>query len=197
MSANFGLNGAHLDLIDVEQRVQHARHRAQSFVDASDQTLGFVAFHLLGQQALKQSERLQRLSQIVARRRQKARLGDGRQFRLPLGGGQRVGRAPSFGHVFKGYDDALGLLVAGAIGQDPADEPVAALALNFPFDRRLALQDLSGVVLSRASSAASDFRSVSGRPTSLGITLNSAFVAGVKKRMLNRVSRKIVATSVL
>ena len=48
----------------------------------------------LRQQTLKQRERLQRLAQIVARRREKARFGDGRQFRLPLGGGQRVGRAP-------------------------------------------------------------------------------------------------------
>ena len=143
---DFGLNGAHLDLIDVEQRVQHAGHRAQSFVDANDQTLGPVAFDLLGQQALKQGKRLQRLTQIVARRREKARLGHGGQFGLSLGGGQRVGRAPPFGHVFKGYDDALGLLVAGAIGQDPTNVPVAALTLDLPIDRRLALEDLSRVV---------------------------------------------------
>ena len=132
----------------------------------------------------------------MARRREKARLGDGRQFRLPLGGGQRIRRASPFGHVLEGDDDALGLLVAGAIGQDPADEPGAALALDLPLDRRLALQNLCASSRS-ASSAASDLRSVSGRPTSLGMTLNSALVAGVKKRMLKRVSRKIVATSVL
>ena len=112
----------------------------------ADQLLGFVAFDLLGQKPLKQRERLQRLAQVMARRRKKARLGDGRQFRLSLGGGQRVRRAPPFGHVFKRYDDALGLLVAGAIGQDPANEPVAALALDFPLDRRLVFQDLAGVV---------------------------------------------------
>ena len=144
---HFGLNGAHLDLIDVEQRVQHARHRAQGFVDASDQTLRLVAFHLLGQQALKQGERLQRLAQIMARRRQKARLGDGRQFRLPLGGGQRIRRAPSLRHVLESDDDAFGLLVAGPIGQYPPDEPIAALTLDFPLDRRLGLQDLPRVGL--------------------------------------------------
>ena len=66
---------------------------------------------LLGEQALKQGERLQGLPQIVARRREKARLGDGRQFRLSLGGGQRIRRAPPFRHVLISDNHALGLLV--------------------------------------------------------------------------------------
>ena len=40
-------------------------------------------------------------------------------------------------------------------------------------------------------------RSASGRPTSEAITLNSAFAAGVKKRILSFSSRKIVARSEL
>ena len=88
MSADFGLNGAHFDLVDVEQRIQHARHGAQCVIDAPDQLLSLVADDFLRQQALEEGERLQRLSQIVARRREKARLGDARQFRLTLGGGR-------------------------------------------------------------------------------------------------------------
>ena len=129
---DFRLNGAHFDLIDVEQRIQHARHGAQSFIDAPDQLLRLLPDHLLGQQALEQGERLQWLSQIVARRREKARLGDARQFRLPLGGGERIRRAPPFGYVFIGDDDALGLLVAGAVGHDPAHEPVRRSDPGFP-----------------------------------------------------------------
>ena len=128
----FGLNGAHFDLIDVEQRIQHSRHGAQSFVDAADQLLGLLPDHLLGQQALKQGERLQRLSQIMAGRREKARFGDARQFRLSLGGAERIRRAPPFRYVFIGDNDALGLLVAGAIGQDPAYEPVSRSDPGFP-----------------------------------------------------------------
>ena len=55
---DFGLNGAHFNLVDVEQRIQHPRHGAQSFVDAPDQFLGLLPDHLLGQQALKQGKRL-------------------------------------------------------------------------------------------------------------------------------------------
>ena len=115
-------------------------------IDASDQLLSLVADDPLRQQALKQGERLQRLSEIVARRGEKARLGDARQFRLTLGGGERLRRAPPFGDVFIGDDDAFGLLVAGAVGHDPADEPGAALTLDFPLDRRLSLENLLGVV---------------------------------------------------
>ena len=69
-----------------------------------------------------------------------------RQFRLSLGDDERVRRAPSFGYVFIGDDDAFGLLIAGAVGHDPADEPGAALTLDFPLDRRLTLQNDLGVV---------------------------------------------------
>ena len=34
---DMGANRANFDLVDVEQRIQHARHRAQRFVDLADQ----------------------------------------------------------------------------------------------------------------------------------------------------------------
>src|SRR5271154_5802580 len=64
----------------------------------------------------------------MAGRREKARFGDARQFGLSLGGVERFCRAPPFGYVFIGNDDAFRLLVAGAVGHDPAHEPGAALA---------------------------------------------------------------------
>ena len=53
--ADFGLNGADFDLVDVEQRVQHARHGAQSVIDAADQLLGLLSDDLLRQQALERA----------------------------------------------------------------------------------------------------------------------------------------------
>ena len=89
---------------------------------------------------------MQWLSQIVARRREKARLGDVRQFGLTLGGAQRVRRAPPFSYVFIRDNDAFGRLVAGAVRHDPAHEPVTALPLDFPLDGRLTPEDCFGVV---------------------------------------------------
>ena len=40
---HFGLDGAGLDLVDVEQRVQHARHGAQRLVEPRDQLLRAVS----------------------------------------------------------------------------------------------------------------------------------------------------------
>ena len=111
-----------------------------------DQFLGLLPNHLLGQQALKQGKRLQWLSQIMAGRREKARLGDARQFRLSLGGGERLRRAPPFGYVFVGDNDAFGLLVVGAVGHDPAREPVTALSLDFALKGRLTPEDCFGVI---------------------------------------------------
>src|ERR1700722_14293311 len=72
----------------------------------------------------------------MAGRREKARLGDARQFCL----------SPPFGHVFISDNDAFGLLVAGVVRQDPAHEPVTALPLDFPLQGRLTTEDCLGVV---------------------------------------------------
>ena len=89
---------------------------------------------------------MQGLSQIMAGRREKARLGNARQFRLSLGGGERSRRAPPFGYVFVSDNDAFGLLVAGAVGHDPAHEPVTALSLDFALKGRLTPEDCFGVI---------------------------------------------------
>ena len=143
---DFRLNGTNFDLVDVEQRIQHARHGAQCVIDAPDQLLSLFVNDSLRQQALEEGEGLQRLSEIVARRGEKARLCNARQFSLTLGGGERIRRAPPFGYVFIGDDDAFGLLVAGAVGHDPADEPGGALTLDFTLERRLSLENRLGLV---------------------------------------------------
>ena len=143
---DFRLNGTNFDLIDVEQRIQHARHGAQCVIDAPDQLLSLFVNDFLRQQALEEGEGLQRLSEIVARRGEKARLCNARQFSLTLGGGERIRRAPPFGYVFIGDDDAFGFLVAGAVGHDPADEPGGALTLDFTLERRLSSENRLGLV---------------------------------------------------
>ena len=89
---HFGADGAGLDLVDVEQRVQHARHGAQRLVEPGDQLLRSLALDGLRQQPLKQGKRLKRLAQVMARGGEKARLRDIGQLRLPLGRLQRVRR---------------------------------------------------------------------------------------------------------
>ena len=133
----------------------------------------------------------------MARGGEKARLGDIGQIGLPLGRPQRVRRVPPLGDVGEGDDDALDPVVLGAVGQDAADVPGAAPGFDLPLDRRRGSAAPSRASVRRAPSAASELRSASGRPMSLGMTLNSDLVAGVKKRILRSVSRKSVATSVL
>src|SRR5271170_8472318 len=82
----------------------------------------------------------------MAGRRQKARFRNARQFSQTLGGGERFRRAPPLSHVFIGNNDAFGLLVAGAVGHDPAHEPVTALSLDFALKGRLTPEDCFGVI---------------------------------------------------
>ena len=73
---HLGLHDASLDLVQVQQGVQHAGHGAQGFVQACDQPDGLVARDGPGQQPLQQRQRLQRLAQVVAGRGQEAGLGE-------------------------------------------------------------------------------------------------------------------------
>ncbi len=78
------LDDARLDLVDVEQGVQHARHGAERLFEARNQLLGFFAFDRLGQQLLQQRQRLQRLAQVMAGGSQETRLGDIRTIGFEL-----------------------------------------------------------------------------------------------------------------
>ena len=106
---HFDFDRPHLTLIDVEQRFQHIRHRAERFLHSPDH---FLPCHLACEQPLQQRKRLQGLAQVLARRGEKARLGDARVFRLTLGVSQRPRRVSSFGDADERYDDAFDLLVS-------------------------------------------------------------------------------------
>ena len=193
---HFGVDGAGLDLVDVEQRVEHARHRADRLVDLGEQLLRLLALDLLGEQALKQSERLHRLAEVVARRREETRFRGAGPLGRAMSGGERLGRAHALGDVGEGDHDALAFLVPAAIARNPAQEMRAVGARDLALDRRGIAQHLARVV-EQGVVARERAQIESGRPRSLGITWNSALVAGVKKRMLSAASRNSVATSVL
>ena len=68
---NVGAHDAGLDLVDVEQRVEHAGHGVQSVIEPLDQLLRLLAFHGPSEQALNKGDSLERLAQIMAGRREK------------------------------------------------------------------------------------------------------------------------------
>ena len=78
-----------LELVDVEQRVQHARHGAHGLVEPADQPQGGLVLDLLRQILLQQADRLQRLAQIMAGGGEEPRLAEIGLLGLPLGGLQR------------------------------------------------------------------------------------------------------------
>lgn len=137
---DIGMDGAGLDLVDVQERVQHARHDAQCPVKPCDQPLRFLPLDSLCEHALEQAQRLQRLPQVMARGSEKTRLGDGRQLRPALGFLKYVRGASAFGAVGKGDDDALHSVTLGAVRQDAANVPGTAPRLDFPLDRCESLQ---------------------------------------------------------
>jgi hypothetical protein len=59
-------DNASLELIDVEERVQHARHGAHGLVESADQAQGGFVLNLLSQYFMQQADCLQRLAQIMA-----------------------------------------------------------------------------------------------------------------------------------
>ena len=194
---HFGANGARLDLVYVEQRVQHARHGAHRVIEPRDQILRFLAFDDLRQLPLEQDERLQGLAQVMTGGGEKARLCGGGQLRLVLGRLQRTPDAPALGDVDKGDDDAFDSAILGAIGQYAPDVPGSGLRLDLSLERVGGSQHRAGIRQTELASLVSELRSASGRPMSPGRMLKSSRVAGVKKRMLRLGSRKSVATSVL
>ena len=113
-------------LIDVEQRVEHARHGGGRLVEARDERQGLfllVVPDFPCQDTAHQAEGLQRLPEVVARGGEKAGLGDIGLLCFPLGGLQRVGGASTLGDIGKGDDDALDPIILGAIGQYSANVP--------------------------------------------------------------------------
>ena len=70
------LDGAGFELADVEQRIQQSRHRVDGLFLLAQHLAAFLVADHAPQRAVEQAERLQRLAQIVARRGEKAALGE-------------------------------------------------------------------------------------------------------------------------
>ncbi len=141
----FGADRPFLDLIDVEQGVQHAGHGVQGIAQLADLLGRDLALGAFGQEPLEQGEGLQRLAKIVAGGGQEARFGGVGQFRLLLGGFQRMEHAVAFGHIDEGDDDPFDAFILRAVGHDTADIAGAAAAFDLAFDRADVSQHRCGV----------------------------------------------------
>ncbi len=103
-----GLDGGAVQAIDVQQRIQRFGHDAEHHPDRFDGLERSLVHHAPGQNALKDIQRLQRLAQIVAHRRQK--IG----FR---------GVRP-FGRLHRGAELVRGAFVLGNIGNRQEGHPL-------------------------------------------------------------------------
>ena len=97
-----------LELVDVEERVEHPGHRAHRLAEPVDQPEDGLVGDLLRHEPLQEAQRLQRLPEIVAGRGEEARFAEIGLFGLALGGAQRFRRAPALGNVVDRQQD-LGL----------------------------------------------------------------------------------------
>ncbi len=88
-----------LELIDIEQRIQHARHRAERLLELRDQPGPALILDPLPQYPAQQAEGLQRLAQVMAGGGEEARLSEIGLLRQKLGGLQRLARSFAFGDV--------------------------------------------------------------------------------------------------
>ncbi len=138
-----GMDRPGFELVDIEERTEHARHGGGRLVQADHECQGLILLfvaNLPGQDPAHQTERLQRLAKIMARSGQEAGLGDVGLLRVALGGFQCVGGEFASGGVNKGDDDALNPVILGAIGQYQANIPSPIPSLNLALDRRETLQ---------------------------------------------------------
>src|SRR5208282_4846462 len=94
-----------LQLVDVKECVQHARHSAHGLVESADQAQRGFILELLRQHLLEQADRLQRLAQIMAGGSEEPRLAEIGVLGLPLGGLQRLRHMLAFGDVFDRQQD--------------------------------------------------------------------------------------------
>ncbi len=108
--------GGRFELVDVEQRVQHARHGCSCVVEPRDQlqSLFLLVFSDPSvEHAAHQAECLQRLAEVMACSGEKARFGDVGELGFAFGRLQSIRCMPPLGDVGKGDDDAFDAIVLG------------------------------------------------------------------------------------
>lgn len=94
-----GTDDSRLELIDVEQLVQHARHHIHQLADPRDQLQRIGVFYLGGEDSLQQGDGLQRLTQVMARGGEEARFAE-------------IG---PLGLLFRGFDRRFGMFAIGDV----------------------------------------------------------------------------------
>ena len=138
-------NCARIDLIYIEQCIQHAGHRGQGLVEPRDQFLRFLSFRDFRQHTLKQMQGLKRLTKIMTGSSKEARFCCVGSFRLLLGLLQSALNAFSFSDIRKCDNDAFYPPVAGSIRQDATIVHIVALPFDLSLDRNVGLQHRSRV----------------------------------------------------
>ena len=185
---HFGVDGTGLDLVDVEH--------VFNVPDIAPESRRALP------QGSRPSSHRQSSPAVPAPRQASAAAGAGHdlprqeiaisrhwQHRPAAGFAEFVGCPPPLGDVGECDDNTFHRTALDGMAIC-ADVPGAAPRFDLALDRLEALQHRLRVG-SRAPSAASDVRSPSGRPTSLGMTPNSDFVAGMKSGYhWNRGSRR-------
>ena len=99
------IDDARFQLVDVEQRVQHARHDSKRLVELADQRQGVLVLDRLRQYSAQQAEGLQRLAQIVAGGGEKARFAEIGLLRMQLGNFQHAAQAFALGDILDRHKD--------------------------------------------------------------------------------------------
>ena len=139
------LHGAHLDLVAVEQGVQHARHGTQGLIEARHEVPRLLAIDRPRQKPLQKGQRLQRLAQVMAGHGEEARLSGIGLLRLQLRFLQGLADAIALADIGEGDDHAFPVAAMGPVRQNPAHEPDAGTSFDFPFDRCQAEQHRAGI----------------------------------------------------
>src|SRR5579862_7088224 len=111
-------DGSGLDLVDVEQRVQHPRHASQGLTEPNVQPFCLLVDDALREKLLQQHKRLQRLTKIVACGCEKSGFGHVGGVCLSSGAFQGRGRFLMMGNVGKRYDQTFNTLTIRPIWQN-------------------------------------------------------------------------------
>ncbi len=144
-TGQMGTDDSGVELIDVEQRGQHAGHGIERAVGPRKQRQRLIAIDPLPERTVHQGQRLQRLAQVVACGSEKTGFGQIGPFRGLRGRSQLLLGALEISDVVERDQDSL---VGNAgptdfLGGDDQGPPIASLRI----DGHLDLLDVMGVIL--------------------------------------------------
>ena len=140
------------ELVDVEQLVEHARHRAHRLIEPAHQLQRGFVVNALFQHALQQADRLQGLAQIMAGGGEKARLADVGPLGLRFCGLQHLALALRLGDVDNSHQDLA--LCRGLLSKHASAHQERAPSQARQFDLDLMILDGGASVLDRGQEVA-------------------------------------------